>query len=394
MGCGMEPTEIAGVEDAAFAARQRAELELLIEGQRRLLEVSERVLTSLDPAVVLELIAESLKPLVWYDSLVIYEADWATHRFFPTLARTRFTDEDAEAAFMRGSWSIDDGIAGWVIRSREPLNLVDAHNDPRGIQVPGTDEVSEQAIFIPLMRAGVVAGTLKVSRIAGNEAAFTSSEFDLARLFASLASIALQNARTHHTVVFQADTDGLSGLYNHGSLQRDIRELVARGPTEPFALLLLDLDRFKMFNDTRGHPAGDELLRLVAAAIRESSREDDRSYRYGGDEFAVLLRRADARHAQTVARRVRDAIRRITAGQDPHVTASIGSACYPGEGSTAEDLLAAADAAMYQVKRSRGGSHRRAIGHKPHLLSSEADAAGAAGLTHPGLPAKGGRSRG
>ncbi len=362
----MEPSEIAGAEDASFGSRQSPELEVLVEGLRRLLEVSERVLTSLDPAEVLELIAESLKPLVWYDSLVIYEADWAAHRSFPTLARTRFTDHDAEAAFMRGSWSIDDGIAGWAIRSGESLNLVDAHNDPRGIQVPGTDEVSEQAIFIPLMRAGIVAGTLKVSRIAGIEAAFTPTEFDLARLFASLASIALQNAWTHHTVVFQADTDGLTRLHNHGSLQRDIRELVARGPTEPFGLLLLDLDRFKTFNDTRGHPAGDELLRLVAAAIRESSREDDRCYRNGGDEFALLLRRADARHAKAVARRVRDAIRRITAGQDLQVTASIGSAFYPGEGSTAEDLLAVADAAMYKVKRSRGGSHRRAIGGSPH----------------------------
>jgi diguanylate cyclase (GGDEF)-like protein len=326
---------------------------MLVEGQRRLLDVSRGVLASLDPAEVLELIADSLKALIAHDSLVISEVDWTARTFVPTLARAAFLDTEAAAAILAFSSPIECGIAGWVIRTGEPVNLADAHEDPRGILIPGTDDVPEQVIVVPLLRHGVVAGTMKVSRMALRDRAFTNVEFDLIQLFGSLASIAIQNAEVHRAIVSQADTDALTGLLNHGAFQRDVHEHLRRAPTNALALLLLDLDRFKAFNDTHGHAAGDDLLAQTAGAIRASLRESDRAYRYGGDEFTVLLPGADADAAQAIAERVSSAIGALTEGGPVRVTASVGISCWPRDASSAEELVNVADRRQYEVKAAR-----------------------------------------
>jgi diguanylate cyclase (GGDEF)-like protein len=339
--------------------RRRAELEMLVEGQRRLLEVSRGVLSSLDPAEVLELIADSLKALIPHDSLVISETDWAARSYTPTLARAAFVDADAASSFLAIPQSIDSGIAGAVIRTGEPVNLADAHEDPRGVLIPGTDDVPEQVVYVPLLRHRVVAGTMKVSRMALRDQAFTDVEFDLIQLFASLASIAIQNAQVHRVVASQADTDTLTGLLNPRAFQRDLAEVSTR-PTEPFALLMLDLDRFKAFNDTLGHPAGDALLGRVAAAIRTAIRDGDRAYRYGGDEFAILMAITPDQALQA-AERVREAIGAITNGEHLRVTASVGVACQPTDALAPQDLVRAADDKLYIAKGLGGNQVRSAV---------------------------------
>jgi diguanylate cyclase (GGDEF)-like protein len=333
--------------------RRRDELEMLVEGQRRLLEVSRGVLASLDPSEVLGLIADSLKALIAHDILVISEVDWTSRSFTPTLARTTFVDSDAAATFLATPTAIESGIAGWVIRTGEPINLVDAHEDPRGVQIPGTAEVPEQVIVVPLVRHGAVAGTLKVSRRALSDQAFTEAEFDLVQLFGSLASIAIQNAQAHRAVVSQADTDALTGLLNHGAFQRDLHQRLEDAPAETLALVLLDLDRFKAFNDTHGHAAGDDLLARTAGAIRAAVREGDRAYRYGGDEFTILLPRTDRQGAQSIADRITGAIRTLTEGAPVLVTASAGFACWPQDASSAKELIEIADRRQYAAKSAR-----------------------------------------
>jgi diguanylate cyclase (GGDEF)-like protein len=125
----------------------------------------------------------------------------------------------------------------------------------------------------------------------------------------------------------------------------------------PFALLMLDLDAFKRFNDTMGHPAGDTLLVEVARAIAYATRDSDRLYRYGGDEFAAILPGADRAAAHEVAERIRRAVRDGTdqglkgrTEPRPTVTISAGVACYPDDGRTKDELVAVADRALYLVK--------------------------------------------
>src|SRR5471030_769421 len=102
----------------------------------------------------------------------------------------------------------------------------------------------------------------------------------------------------------RADHDALTGLGNHGAFQRDLGLAIEQGGPEPFAVLMLDLDSFKRFNDTQGHPAGDALLRSIAAAIVESIRPADHAYRYGGDEFSAIIRAMTRAGAAEVALRI------------------------------------------------------------------------------------------
>jgi diguanylate cyclase (GGDEF)-like protein len=343
---------------------QQAELEHQLEGQRRLLDVNERLLSTLDPAGVLDLIADSVKAIVPYDSLSVYRVDRSTGRRRAVIARDAFAEEILADEVIGGL-----GITGWAIDNGQPVLANAAHLDPRSVQVPGTPFEPEAMIVVPLLINGETIGTLNVGRIGEAEAAFSANEFELVKLFAGQASIALQNAEAHGEVSVRAEHDALTGLRNHGAFQRELGAAVADGG--PFAVLMLDLDAFKVYNDALGHPAGDALLVDVTSAMRSATRDDDRLYRYGGDEFAAILPGADRTVAHEVAERLRRAVR-TTAGAEaatesrPIVTISAGVACYPEDGATKSELVSVADRALYQVKPTDRRRSDRAFGD-PYL---------------------------
>lgn len=349
---GYAAQALANAEAFGEIHRQRAELHHRLESQRRLLEVNERLLSTLDPGGILEMVADSLKAVVSYDALTIYKIDWAARTRRAVVARDRFAD-----LILQHESDVDDGLTGWAIRNAEAVLSNDAHLDPRVVQIPGTPDEPESMIVCPLTVGREVVGTLNVSRMGGAEAHFSHDEFELVKLFASQASIALRNAELHGEVVTRAEHDALTGLRNHGAFQRELGDEVSRA--QPFALLMLDLDAFKAYNDTHGHPAGDALLVRIADAMRGTLREGDRIYRYGGDEFAVILPGAGATAAREIADRVRGAVAALTATEGPPVTASVGIATHPGDGITKDEIVSAADRALYLAKplsRSRDGA--------------------------------------
>ncbi len=152
----------------------------------------------------------------------------------------------------------------------------------------------------------------------------------------------------------QATTDGLTGLYNHICFQMRLREEVGRVKRyrRPMALLMIDVDGFKPFNDRFGHPAGDEALRMVAQSIRVTLRRVDLPARYGGEEFAVILPETPQAGAMVAAERVRQRIEALV-GLAP-LTVSIGVSTYDGaeQGAAASDVIRWADAALYAAKAS------------------------------------------
>ncbi|MGI8930209.1 MAG: diguanylate cyclase, partial [Candidatus Limnocylindria bacterium] len=330
---------------------QTTELERRTESQRRLLEVNQRLLWTLDQGNVLDTIADGLQVVVAHDNLSIYRADHAGQIMLPVLARE--THSDAVGSFVIPFGS---GLMGSVVQHGEAVMANDALLDPRAVQVPGTPAEPEAVIVVPLVADGVVLGAMNLSRMGGPEVAFSEGDFQLVQLFAAQASIALHNADAHYAMSRRAETDALTGLSNHGAFQRDLGALVERvsapGSDGEVTLLMMDLDRFKAYNDHHGHPAGDQLLMAVASALGGAARDDDGVYRYGGDEFALILPDTTVADAVRVAERVRSAVAALSDGDATPVTISVGIAGLPGDAAGRADLISAADGALYYGKRS------------------------------------------
>ena len=187
--------------------------------------------------------------------------------------------------------------------------------------------------------------------------AFGPEEARFVAAAASVLSAGLLRVESEERLAFLAQFDGLTGLPNRALLRDRFAQLIVRARLHgnSLGLLFIDLDDFKLVNDTMGHAAGDELLQEVARRLHAAVRPGDTVARISGDEFAVLLGDlARAEDAALVAQKVIDRLSpplSIT-GQEVFVTASIGIAAFPGDGDDAEALLAAADAAMYRAKQA------------------------------------------
>jgi diguanylate cyclase (GGDEF)-like protein len=186
---------------------------------------------------------------------------------------------------------------------------------------------------------------------------FSDEARELAHWLGRQAAVALENARLHRRVERQAVTDGLTELPNRRHFEESLVVEISR--VERFggslALIYADLDDFKAVNDQYGHQTGDDVLRAFAAVLRRNVRDVDTPARYGGEEFAILLPNTDLDGAERLAERIRKELveRPITtlAGQLLTVTSSFGVAAFPDE-PTPDALIAAADDALYQAKRS------------------------------------------
>ena len=320
-----------------------------LRNQRRLLQVSERLLSTLDSSGVFEMIADSLKAVLAYDNLTIYRVDRSENVLRPVLARDRFAQ-----LIIQSTFPLDMGITGWVVDHGTAQCVNDVLADPRAATIPGTPDDHEALIVVPLLVDGEVAGTLNVGRMGGQDAYFNAEDFEVARLFAGQASIAMRNADTLRAVADRAETDALTGLRNRGAFDERLAALIEDPASQPLVLVMLDLDGFKHFNDVNGHPAGDALLQDTARAITASVRDGDLGFRYGGDEFALLLPGTDSQSARQIAERVRLAVAAVGPSGSFGVTASVGIADAPRDAHSAEALVRVTDAALYRAKGSGG----------------------------------------
>jgi diguanylate cyclase (GGDEF)-like protein len=178
----------------------------------------------------------------------------------------------------------------------------------------------------------------------------------LAQDFAADIALAIANLRLRETLRTQSIRDPLTGLFNRRymteSLDREVKS--AERSKRPLGIIMLDLDEFKPFNDAHGHEAGDMLLRTFARFIQKHTRGADVACRYGGDEFMILLVDADLENTRRRADGLREGFRKIVVRYMNQkleaVSFSIGVASCPEHGTTSEDLLAAADEALYDAK--------------------------------------------
>jgi diguanylate cyclase (GGDEF)-like protein len=202
-----------------------------------------------------------------------------------------------------------------------------------------------------------VVGVLVIGSATPRE--LTPAELDRLQVIGNQSSLALQNALLHGELERLSVTDRLTELYNHGYFEQRLEEEIGRAERfgHVLSLIMIDIDDFKLFNDTYGHPRGDRVLRSVSDTITQTLREIDFAARYGGEEFVAVLPETDVDGARAVAERIRAGVEQLSyesIGVDPSVrkTISVGVATFPAHARGGASLIVAADQAMYAAKRS------------------------------------------
>lgn len=243
-----------------------------------------------------------------------------------------------------GVVAMREGVIGRAAETGMPVRAV-ASSDPLLPEL--TETVS--LLAVPMVYDARVAGVLVVGRHGGE--LYSHDDEAVLGLVGMMSAGALRVAERYGSTLALALDDPLTGLGNRRRLDRDLSEI---GPHhgDPVSFLMIDIDHFKQFNDEFGHPSGDELLRSVASTISDSVRLGDIAYRFGGEEFSVLLPKTSASTALAVAERVRAAVSQLEPPGGGHsVTVSIGvsqglSATMPLQ------MIEAADRALYDAKRA------------------------------------------
>ena len=208
----------------------------------------------------------------------------------------------------------------------------------------------------PLIAGGIIIGSV---RMEAAKDLWTPDRQRLLESYLSGAASALSNLRLLDRMKQQANIDMLTGLYNRRFLEDYARKLfaIARRRAQPVGMIMLDLDRFKSFNDVYGHEIGDRILRHFAKTVTASMRETNLAARYGGEEFIVILPDTSAKSSTLVAERIRKAVMSMVVPSNtekplPQLTVSIGVAAFPEHGQTLEEIIQASDKALYESKRS------------------------------------------
>ncbi len=248
-------------------------------------------------------------------------------------------------------------LPGWVVRTGLSVRLP----ADRVVISPAVDGgiLATHQLSVPVTgtASGGCIGALLLAR-SERGPAFTEDDLRTVRTFAGQAGVAIENVLLHQEARRLSLTDPLTELWNFRYFQlQALREVEAASRyNRPLGLLIVDLDHFKRINDRHGHPVGDQVLAEVARRIRTSTRLPDIVARYGGEEFVLLLPGTDAAGAVVTAERIRQRLARlpiVAGGQDVlriSVTCSVGVAAFPIHGTSVDELLRRADAALYTAK--------------------------------------------
>ncbi len=226
-------------------------------------------------------------------------------------------------------------------------------------------------VYLPLIAKGKVIGSFIAASQQPN--AYSQQHIKLLEQLASQIAMPMENARLYAQAEQKARVDELTGLLNRRSLDEMIDSEISRHSRYGgvFSLAIVDLDSFKAYNDNYGHLSGDKLLRQIGNVIKGAIRSADHAFRYGGDEFAILLPQTTVDAALQVTERVRKKIAEDVKAGKITVTASIGLAGWPDDGISHTDIIAAADVTLYRAKRDGGNQSYCASGALTPLQLTE-----------------------
>lgn len=256
------------------------------------------------------------------------------------------------------SFPADKGIAGFCLHKRQTVIIPDASKDKRILRSVDEESgfVTKSIVAVPMYSREQPMGVIEL--INASEDCFTKEKIKLLEILADFASIAAQNAQYIKTIEEKATIDDCTNLFNARFMYTIIEKEISRfrRTGNPFSVIFFDLDRFKKVNDNYGHLIGSGLLREIAGIIKANIRPTDWGVRYGGDEFVVILQGAGFKDALMVTERIRENLNSktffINEGLNIKVQASFGLATFPDDAGNIEEIIKAADNAMYMAKES------------------------------------------
>jgi diguanylate cyclase (GGDEF)-like protein len=318
-------------------------------------QLARSLTSSFDLDTVLRTILEHMERTIEAELWTLLMLDDDTQELYYAIAAG---GEQAALSDLRVK--VGEGVAGWVVQHGETLILPESENDPR-LRKPGAAKPSKirSVIALPLRGRKGTHGAIEIF----NPRAEQMTDYTIAflHILADHAAIAIENARDVTRIQQLTITDDTTGLFNVRHLYDVLGRELDRGKHEktPLSLAFLDLDRFKLVNDAHGHLVGSELLALVGQRLQELSRKQDICFRYGGDEFVLLMPGTGAKDALALAsalhKTLMDTHFHMKNGLSLTISASIGLATAPGDGATIHSVIGVADTRMYDVKSNGRG---------------------------------------
>ncbi|HEX5325023.1 MAG TPA: sensor domain-containing diguanylate cyclase [Capsulimonadaceae bacterium] len=351
---------LAALFGSVFSARLAAgfrEIAARDAELRTLMDVSRMLETALDLDTTVSLIMMNAQRLVACDSCAVYLC--GEDETLNLRGRLGPASDDLKENVAIGRLHFDS----WRFGDDEVLSLNGAAN---ALQM--TSEAG-QAVLATLRGTDRVLGLLYMGR-ADSRRHFTAEEQALLGRFAIHIGLPLQQACYRDNLEWMAFNDPMTGLANFRYFQRRLADELIRVKrySRPISVLMLDIDHFKSFNDTRGHCAGDILLGEIGRLLKETVRQGDLAARYGGEEFVIICPETASADAASVAERIRVAVERSRfrlPGADGEgytevaISVSVGYASFPGDVSAGEEVVLAADQALYEAKRNGRNCTRR-----------------------------------
>lgn len=323
-------------------------------------QLARSLTSSFDLDTILRTILEHMERFIDADLWALLMLDEAAHELYYALS-----GGGEEEALRDLRVKVGEGVAGWVAEHGETLIVPEAVNDPRlNASEGGGARKIRSVIAMPLRGRKGTHGVIEIL----NPRAGQLDDYTIAflHILADHAAIAIENAHDVARIQQLTITDDTTGLFNVRHLY-DALELeldMCAQKQIPVSMAFIDLDRFKQVNDVHGHLVGSELLARTGQRLQELARKQDLCFRYGGDEFVILMPHtagpAAYKHACALHRALMATIFRMKSGLELRVSASIGVATAPDDGTSMHAVIGVADGRMYAVKRHGRGQVRGA----------------------------------
>jgi len=312
-------------------------------------------------ATMLSQMGELLQSCMSRDEVFAAALGYAPKIFPAVPGAIALLDASRSVAEVIGSWSdcqlpstVFEPSSCWALRTGHPHLVVAGDSTAPCAHAAG---VKNTYLCIPILAQGETLGILHLQATEGAPH-LESSDLSLKTTFAGQVGLSVANIKLREALRTQSVRDALTGLYNRRYLEEVLEREVRRAAraAQSLGILMIDLDHFKNFNDTYGHDAGDAVLRETGQFLGKGVRAEDFVCRFGGEEFVVILPTADMKSSQARAERLRSKMRELTVMHQGRslgmITISIGLASFPQHGVSPKELMAAADAALYEAKRA------------------------------------------